>query len=103
MGLLLRAPLATVAWSFSTAGLGVAALAYGARGWLKQSASSFERAVAIASGLLLIYPSSWTDALGIVMLPVSVGLHLWRLRSVPPARRRETCAASTSVVATFVV
>src|SRR4030095_5859672 len=43
MGLLLRAPLPTVAWSFFTAALGVAALAYGAGGWLKQSANSIER------------------------------------------------------------
>ena len=85
MGLLLRAPFATVAWSFLTAALGVAALAYGAGGWLKQSANSIERAMAIASGLLLIYPSSWADALGIVVLAVSVGSHLWRVRFVPPA------------------
>jgi TRAP transporter 4TM/12TM fusion protein len=85
MGLLLRAPFATVAWSFLTAALGVAALAYGAGGWLKQSANAIERAMAIASGLLLIYPSSSADAFGIVVLAVSVGLHLWRVRSMASA------------------
>jgi TRAP-type uncharacterized transport system fused permease subunit len=86
MGLLLRAPFATVAWSFLTAALGVAALAYGAGGWLRQHANRVERAMAIASGLLLIYPSSRTDILGIALLAVSIGMHLWRVRSVAPAK-----------------
>ena len=81
MGLLLRAPLATVAWSFCTAALGVAALAFGAGGWLKRSANPIERTLAVASGLLLIYPSSSADALGVVVLALSVALHLWRVRS----------------------
>ena len=81
MGLLLRAPFATVVWSFLTAALGVAALAYGAGGWLKRKANAIERATAIAAGLLLIYPGSGADALGIIVLTLSVGLHLWRVRS----------------------
>jgi TRAP transporter 4TM/12TM fusion protein len=85
MGLLLKAPLATVAWSFLTAALGVAALAFGAGGWLKRGATPIERAIAIASGLLLIYPRTGADALGVVALTVSVGLHLWRVRSAAPA------------------
>src|SRR4029434_10547718 len=68
MGLLLKAPLATIAWSFLTAALGVAALAFGAGGWLKQSANAIERVLAIAAGLLLIYPSPSADAAGIVVL-----------------------------------
>jgi TRAP-type uncharacterized transport system fused permease subunit len=86
MGLLLRAPFATVAWSFLTAALGVAALAYGAGGWLKQRANRVERAMAIASGLLLIYPSSRTDMFGIALLAVSIGMHLWWVRSAATTR-----------------
>jgi TRAP-type uncharacterized transport system fused permease subunit len=86
MGLLLRAPSGTVAWSFLTAALGVAALAYGAGGWLKQAANPVERVMAIASGLLLIYPRSSADAFGAVVLAVSIGLHLWRVRSAAISR-----------------
>jgi len=80
MGLLLRAPLVTVLWSSLTAALGVAAMAYGAGGWLKRRASALERALAIAAGLLLIYPSSTADVLGISILVASVALHLGRVR-----------------------
>jgi TRAP transporter 4TM/12TM fusion protein len=85
MGLLLKAPLATIAWSFLTAALGVAALAFGAGGWLKQSANAIERVLAIAAGLLLIYPSPSADAAGIVVLAAAVALHLWRVRKVATA------------------
>lgn len=85
MGLLLKAPLATIAWSFLTAALGVAALAFGAGGWLKQSANAIERVLAIAAGLLLIYPSPSADAAGIVVLAAAVALHFWRVRKVATA------------------
>lgn len=89
MGLLLRAPVATVLWSSLTAALGVAAIAFGAGGWLKQRATTVERALAVAAGLLLIFPSASSDTLGIVVLTLSVVLHLWRSRgtSSPMATR----------------
>src|SRR5262245_22751514 len=80
MGLLLRAPLITVLWSSLTAAVGVAAMAYGAGGWLRRRANSVERALAIAAGLLLIYPQAIADLLGIGVLAGSVALHLWRVR-----------------------
>lgn len=79
MGLLLRAPLVTVAWTSLTAALGVAALAFGAGGWLRKQANPLERALAIAAGLLLIYPSSGSDLLGIIVLAAAVILHWWRV------------------------
>jgi TRAP-type uncharacterized transport system fused permease subunit len=81
MGLLLRAPALTVLWSSLTAALGVAGLAFGAGGWLKQQANIAERALAVASGVLLIYPSATADIIGIVGLSSAVALHLWRVRS----------------------
>ncbi|HZI50858.1 MAG TPA: TRAP transporter fused permease subunit [Terriglobia bacterium] len=80
MGLLLRAPAQTVAWSSVTAALGVAALAFGAGGWLRRSANVLERALATAAGLLLIYPSFSTDVSGMAVLAAAVALHLWRVR-----------------------
>jgi TRAP transporter 4TM/12TM fusion protein len=80
MGLLLRAPAQTVAWSSLTAALGVAALAFGAGGWLRRSANMLERALATTAGLLLIYPSFSTDVSGIAVLAAAVGLHLLRVR-----------------------
>jgi TRAP transporter 4TM/12TM fusion protein len=81
MGLLLKAPAFTIAWSSITAALGVAALALGAGGWLKHRANPLERGIAVVSGLLLIYPSKSSDAFGLILLVASVSLHLWRVRS----------------------
>jgi TRAP transporter 4TM/12TM fusion protein len=80
MGLLLRAPVATILWSSLSAAVGVAALAMSAAGWLKQSVNPLERGMAAVSGLFLIYPSVRLDALGFAMLGVAVILHLWRAR-----------------------
>ena len=82
MGLLLRAPAATIAWSSLTAAVGVAALAFGAGGWLKQRANVLERVMASISGLLLIYPTSSADTVGLTVLVAAVTLHLWRVRRV---------------------
>ena len=78
-GPLLRGPVSTIVWSSVTAALGVVALAFGAGGWLKQRASLLERTIAIVSGLLLIYPSAGTDAVGLALLIASVGLHFLRV------------------------
>jgi TRAP transporter 4TM/12TM fusion protein len=76
LGLLLQAPASTVVWSSLTAALGVAALAFGAGGWFKRRATLIERVLAVAAGLLLIYPSSVTDLAGVVVLTVAVALNL---------------------------
>jgi TRAP-type uncharacterized transport system fused permease subunit len=78
MGLLLRAPVQTIVWTSLTAAIGVAALAFGAGGWLTQRANIAERVLAISAGLLLIYPRPSFDAIGIVVLAAAVGMHLWR-------------------------
>ena len=86
MGLLLRAPVATILWSSLSAAVGVAALAMSAAGWLKQSANPLERGLAAVSGLLLIYPSVRLDVLGLALLGVAVILHLWRARTGSSSR-----------------
>jgi TRAP-type uncharacterized transport system fused permease subunit len=79
MGLLLAAPLQTILWTSLTAALGVAGLAFGAGGWLKQRATVFERVLAVGAGLLLIYPKPSFDVAGIALLIIAVVLHVSRL------------------------
>ena len=80
MGLLMRGPAGTIVWTSLTAALGVAALAFGAGGWLKQRANVLERSLAVVAGLLLIYPSSAIDVVGVLVLGIASALHLWRVR-----------------------
>jgi TRAP transporter 4TM/12TM fusion protein len=87
MGLLLRAPAATVLWSSLTAALGVAALAFGAGGWLKQQANTVERALAVISGLFLVYPNPAADMVGAITLASAAVLHLWRVHKTRVSRR----------------
>jgi TRAP transporter 4TM/12TM fusion protein len=76
LGLLLQAPASAVVWSSLTAALGVAALAFGAGGWLKRRASVLERVLAVSAGLLLIYPSSISDIVGTAVLGIAISLNL---------------------------
>jgi TRAP-type uncharacterized transport system fused permease subunit len=65
MGILLQGSPAMIAWTSTTAAVGVAALAVGAAGWLRGRATPAERALAVISGLLLMYPSTVTDVAGL--------------------------------------
>ena len=68
IGLLLKTPpdgsWAHVAWIAATACAGIAALAAGAQDWALRACRSWERWVLVASGLLLVYPANWSDAIG---------------------------------------
>jgi TRAP transporter 4TM/12TM fusion protein len=78
MGVLLQAPLREVVTASVTAAIGVVALAGGFGGWIRGPASLFERIALIASGLLLFYASSWTDAAGLAITAVVLFLHNYR-------------------------
>jgi TRAP-type uncharacterized transport system fused permease subunit len=80
LGLLWQAPLATVAGAAGSAALGVAALAFGAAGWLRRRATLVARTLAVAAGLLLIHPHPASDIAGIATLATAAGLHLRRGR-----------------------
>ena len=80
LGILLQAPAGAVLWTSFTAAIGVAALATAAAGWLRAETNILERVLAAAGGLLLMYPSSGTDAVGLACCAVTVALHLWRTR-----------------------
>ncbi len=79
-GVLLQAPAVDVLRTAGTAALGVSALAMGLGGWLKRSANTLERVLAVAAGLLLFYAATATDAIGLLLLAAAVALHLIRNR-----------------------
>ena len=78
LGILLQTPLVDAARFVAAAALGVCALAMGCGGWLKGEASSRERGLAVASGLLLLYPLTLTHVAGVALFAVAVALHLAR-------------------------
>jgi TRAP-type uncharacterized transport system fused permease subunit len=80
LGILLQAPSLAVLTTSATAALGVAALAFGAGGWLKQQANIVERSLAVAGGLLLMYPSTISDLAGVACFGLALVLHLIRGR-----------------------
>jgi TRAP transporter 4TM/12TM fusion protein len=85
MGVLLQAPLRTILLTSLTAAVGVGTVAIGAGGWLYREATRTERLLAVAAGLLLLYPAVAADVAGLVGL-VLVGLfHFRRTRSMPRA------------------
>ena len=86
MGLLLQAPAIDVLMATSTAAVGILALGAGLGGWIRTAANATERTLATAGGLLLFYAGSLSDAVGLVLFLIAIGLHLARTRTqVAPA------------------
>ena len=78
LGVLLQAPLLDILRTTLTAAAGIAALAMGLGGWLRQAVTVPERALATAGGLLLFYATTLTDTIGAAMFVVAVSVHLSR-------------------------
>ena len=78
MGILLQGPIGEIAWTSITAAIGVCALAVGAGGWLRRRANPLERLLAVAAGLLLMFPSATTDLVGLGSVALVIALHFWR-------------------------
>jgi TRAP transporter 4TM/12TM fusion protein len=74
-GVLLIGTLREIVQAGVTALLGVAALAAGFGGWIVRRASSIERTLAVAGGLLLCYGNPWSDSLGTALTAVVLFLH----------------------------
>ena len=86
MGLLLQAPATDVLMATGTAAIGILALGAGLGGWIRTAANPAERTLATAGGLLLFYAGSLSDALGLALFLIAIGLHLARTRTqVAPA------------------
>ena len=71
---------------------GSLALAMGLGGWLRQKATTVERTLAVAGGLLLFYATTGTDVVGAALFLGAIVLHI--VRTTPPQetgdRRQET-------------
>ncbi len=80
MGILLQGPPSLILWTSLTAAIGVCALAVGAGGWLRRKATLFERMLAIAAGILLMYPAATTDFAGLACFAAVIAYHFWRTR-----------------------
>ncbi|MBI4800400.1 MAG: TRAP transporter fused permease subunit [Desulfarculus sp.] len=74
-GLLMHGPWSNIVMTFVTACLGVVCLSAGFSGWLLGRANMVQRGVLLASGLLLMYPGSLTDLLG---LGGVIGVGIWQ-------------------------
>jgi TRAP-type uncharacterized transport system fused permease subunit len=78
IGILLQGPIGEILWTSTTAAIGVCALAVGAGGWLRRQATVFERLLAAAAGLLMMYPAATTDLVGLGGFAGVIALHFWR-------------------------
>ena len=87
LGLLLRAPAGDVLVSVGSAALGVAALAVACGGWLRAAATTGERVLAAAAGLLLLHPALACDAAGLVLATLVAVRHAARVRPAPSVER----------------
>ena len=76
LGVLLQAPAMDVIRSAGTAAIGVSALAMGLGGWLLRAATTFERTLAVAGGLLLFYAAAITDIIGFALFGTAVAIHV---------------------------
>jgi len=81
MGLLLQAPMTDIVMSTGTAVIGIASLAAGLGGWIRQEANALERTLATAGGLLLFYAGSLSDIAGLALFGIAIALHLARTKN----------------------
>ena len=86
LGVLLQAPLADIVRTVSTAAVGILALAMGLGGWLRQGATTVERTLAVAGGLLLFYATTITDVAGATLFLGAIALHI--VRTAPSLHAR---------------
>ncbi len=87
VGVLMKGSFLNIVSTFTTALLGVLALAGGVDSWFFKKTTLLERALLIIAGLALMYPAGWADLLGIVLLAVTVLLQ--KLRKEKTGLKRE--------------
>jgi len=94
MGLLLQGPLADVLMATGTAVVGILALGAGLGGWIRATANATERTLATVGGLLLFYAGSLSDAVGLALFVIAIGLHFARTKRPIIDRARSSPSAS---------
>ena len=73
VGLLLQGNLPNIVFATITAIVGITALTTGVGGWLLRRATWFERVGLIIAGILLVYPSTNLDLVGLAIFAVVLG------------------------------
>jgi TRAP-type uncharacterized transport system fused permease subunit len=81
VALLLKGNWGNIIWTTITAAIGLTALAAGLTGWLLTRATIVERALMIAAGLILVYPSLLQDMIGVGLFGVAISTQYrrWKL------------------------
>jgi len=72
IGLLLKGDWGNIIVTTLTAAVGLAALAGGLTGWLLGKASTLERGLMTAAGLVLVYPSLMQDLIGLGLFGIAL-------------------------------
>jgi len=72
VALLLKGNPVAIIWTFTTALVGIFALAAGMDGWMFKRATSYERGILIFAGLTLVYPALVYDLIGLGLVGIAV-------------------------------
>jgi TRAP transporter 4TM/12TM fusion protein len=80
--ILLMGTWPSIVTTFATATIGVVCLAGGMVGYLITRASAAERVILVAAALVLIKPGLWTDATGLALVALALGLQFASSRRV---------------------
>lgn len=80
VGLLLKGSWGNIAWTTLTAMVGLASLAAGLTGWLRQGTTLVERSMLTIAGLILVYPGWVEDLIGFFLFLLALLLQSLRHR-----------------------
>lgn len=72
LGILLKGPPVEVLWTVVTALVGIAAVAGGVEDWFFKRTTLYERIMLLGGGLLLVYPTPTSDAIGLGLVAVAM-------------------------------
>jgi len=72
VALLLKGNPIAIIWTFTTALVGIFALAAGMDGWMFKRATSYERVILVLAGLTLVYPALVYDLVGLGLVGIAI-------------------------------
>jgi len=81
VGLLLKGGVVDAIHVTITAAIGIAALACGVQGWMFRRTATVERVMLIVAGLLLVYPKTAADVVGVGLVVLVILMQRWKKRA----------------------
>jgi len=91
IGLLLKTPpgggWAQVAWIAISALIGIAGIAAGMQGWMKNRCNLIERTLLICGGLVMVYPNLYADVAGLSVVSMVAMAHFMRTHTSKTAAK----------------